>query len=153
MDQPTSLDITIRGKSIDVKRAALAAQRRIDLDTRGFKKEKYIFGDGLDFEEKIKDTVYGDYSLNENENGTAKYQTEQTSWACIYREDIKEIADDIVKTSPDVELHMTAVITMTYEEGYDLCLDVDYVNGEMHTNVSKKYYEDFDEEYEDFDEE
>ena len=154
MDQPTGIEIRIIGKSMDVKRAALAAQRRIDLDTRGFEEEKYIFGDGSDFEEKIEEAVgiLGDYNFDDNEDGTAEYHTEQESYACIEEGDIKGIAEDIVKTSPDVEFHMTAVITVTEWEGYDVCVDADYVNGELNVDVSEEYYENFDEDEEGFDE-
>lgn len=89
MDQPTNLDITIKGKTTDVKRAALVAQRRIELNTLGFDEETYSFGDGSDFEEKIADVIglLGDYSFDENEDGTAKYYTEQDSYGCIEEEE------------------------------------------------------------------
>lgn len=147
MDQPTSIEIRIVGKSMDVMRAALVAQRRIDLETEGFEECNYIFGDGSDFRAKIERAIdcFGEYSFDENEDGTAEYHTEQESYACIDKNDIKGIADDIVKVSPDVEIHMESAITITYEEGYDLCVDIDYVNGDMNVNVSEDYYDDFDE--------
>ena len=80
MDQPTNLEITITGKAEDVKRAALASQRRIDLDTRGFEENSYIFGDGSDFQVKMDEAmVLGSYDFNEHEDGNAEYSTEQDS--------------------------------------------------------------------------
>ena len=58
------------------------------------------------------------------------------------------IAEDIIKVSSDVEVHISAVITVTYSEGYDLCVDVDYVDGELNMDISEAYYEDWDEEEE-----
>ena len=153
MDQPTNLNITIKGKSDDVKRSALIAQRRIDLDTRGFKEEAYVFGDGINFETKIKGTVgiSGDWDFNfeEAEDGTAVFTTEQESYGCIEEEDIVEIAKDIIKDLPDVEIHISACITI-YDE-CDVCVDVDYVNGELKVDTSEEYYDDEedDEDYED----
>lgn len=150
MDQPTSLEIVIKGNGESVKRAALAAQRRIDLDTKGFKESAYVFGNGSDFEEKIVEaiSILGNYEYTECEDGTAEYRTEQESYGCIWEENIKEIAEDIIKVSADVEIHISAVITITYEEGYDLCVDVDYVDGELKVYSSEAYYEDWDEEEE-----
>ena len=154
MDQPTNIEIVIKGQGKDVKRAALAAQRRIDLHTNGFNESAYVFGDGSDFEEKM-DEILGDYNYNEHEDGTAEYTAEQESYACIWEEDITEIAQAIVDTSPDVEFHISAVITVTYAEGYDLCVDVDYVDGKKTVSTEEAYYEGFDEdedEDEDWDE-
>lgn len=148
MDQPTNLNITIKGKSADVKRGALAAQRRIDLDTKGFDESAYEYGDGSDFKEKLDAAIdiLGDYNFVENEDGTAEFSTEQESYGCIEEDEIKDIANDIVKVSPDSEVHITAVITATYEDGYDLCVDIDYVDGEMNVDTSEEYYDDEDDE-------
>jgi hypothetical protein len=150
MDQPTSLEITIRGKTEEVKRAALAAQRRIDLETVGFDENAYAFGDGSDFKGKLDKTLnwHGSYSLDENADGIAEYSTEQESYGCVEEKDIKEIAEDIIKVSPFVEVHISAVITITCAEGYDLCVDVDCVEGKIKVDVSEEYY-DCDEEDED----
>ena len=152
MDQPTKLQITITGNSNDVKRAALAAQRRVDLYTAGFDEKAYVFGDGSDFEEKMDDTVVV-YDYTENEDGTAEYDADQESYACIEENDIVDIANEIVKTSPDVEFHISAVITVTYADGFDLCVDVDYVDGTMSVETREDYYEDFfeDEDEDGFD--
>ena len=143
MDQPTSIEMTIKGQAEDVKRAALAAQRRIDIETKGFKESAYEYGDGSDFKTKMDDVVdvLGDYEYTENSDGTAVFSTEQESYGCIEERNIKEIADDIVKTSPNVEAHISAVITITYEEGYDLCVEADYVDGKLSVESSEEYYE------------
>lgn len=151
MDQPTNLKITITGKVEDVKRAALTSQRRIDLDTRGFVESAYIFGDGSDFKEKMDNAiVIGSCEFNEFEDGKAEYSTEQDSYGCIYEDDIKEIANDIRKVSPNVEFHIEAVITITYEEGYDLCVDIEHVGGKLTVDTSEWFYDDDDEEEEDY---
>ena len=143
MDQPTNLEITINGKTEDVKRAALASQRRIDLDTRGFTESAYIFGDGSDFKEKMDEAiVLGKYEFNEHGDGNAEYSTKQDSYGCIEEEDIKEIANDIIKVSPNVEFRIEAVITITYEDGYDLCVDAEYEGGKLTVNTSEEYYDD-----------
>lgn len=154
MDQPTNLEITIKGNSEDVMRAAIAAQRRIDLDTNGFEEGAFELGSVSDFEEKMSDAIgmLGDYKYNEKEDGVAEYTTEQESYGCVFEDDIRDIANEIIKVSPDVEAHISAVITITYEEGYDLCVDVDYEDGELSVSSSEEYYEDFDEE-DDWDEE
>ena len=56
MDQPTNIKIRIRGSEADVKRAALAAQKRIDRDTNGFREENYIFADETDLDENAAHT-------------------------------------------------------------------------------------------------
>ena len=147
MDQPTSLEIVIKGKGESVKRAAVAAQKGIDRNTRSFQESNYVFGDGSDFAEKMNIIgVLGDYTYHEKEDGTAEYTTEQESYGCIWEENIKGIADAIIEVSPDVEIHIAAVITITSSEGYDLCVDVDYVDGELSIERSEDYYEDWDEE-------
>ena len=148
MDQPTNLEIVIKGTKEDVKRAALAAQRRIDLDTKGFEESNYVFGDGSDFETKLADTIgiFGDYKYNENEDGTAEYTTVQESYGCVEEDDIVEIVKDISTASLNVEVHISAVITDTYEEDYELCVNIDYVEGEMSVDSSEEYFDDFDEE-------
>ena len=58
----------------------------------------------------------------------------------------------MIETSPGVEFYMTAVITVTYYEGYDICIDAKYVNGKLDVNVSEEYYEGFDEDEDSFNE-
>ena len=101
------------------------------------------------------DEILGGFDYNELEDGTVEYTAEQESYACIWEEDITEIAQAIIDVSPDVEFHISAVITVTYAEGYDLCVDVDYVNGEKTVRTEEDYYKGFDEDEgfdEDFDE-
>ena len=62
------------------------------------------------------------------------------------------IADDIIVAFPNVEIHISAGITITYDDGYDLCVDVDYAEGEKNVNSYRSYYEGREED-EDWDEE
>ena len=151
MDQPTNLEITITGKTEDVKKAALASQRRIDMETRGFEESAYAYGDGSDFKEKLDEAIdiLGSYGFDEKDDGTAEYSTEQESYGCVEEENIKDIANDIIKVSPNVEFHIEAVITATYEDGYDLCVDVDYTGGKLTVNTSEEYYDEEDDEEDD----
>jgi hypothetical protein len=143
MDLSTILKIKITGKKEEVKRAALASQRRIALDTRGFEESAYFFGDGSDFKVKMDEAIFfGNYEFNEHGDGNAEYSTEQESYGCTEEDDIKEIANDIIKVSSNVEFHIYALITITYEEGYDLCVDVGYEGGKLTVNTSEKYYDD-----------
>ena len=146
MDQPTNLNISIKGNVEDVKKAALAAQRRIDLNTRKFKENLYVYGDGSDFEKKMGELTVLD-------SGTVRYTTEQKSYSCISEKDIKEIAQAIIDVSPNVEAHISAVITITFAEGYDLCVNIDCKDGKMDVDVFESPYddEDWDEEDEDED--
>ena len=150
MDQPTHIEIVIKGKAKDVQRAAFAAQRRIDVNTLGFNESAYVFDDDFDFAEKM-DEIITEYSYNELNDGTAEYTIEQESYACIWEEDITEIAQAIIDISPNVEFHISAVITVTYAEGYDLCVDVDYVDGKKTVSTEEAYYEGWNED-EDWDE-
>ena len=36
---------------------------------------------------------------------------------------------------------ISAVITITYSEGYDLCVDIDYADGEMSVDTTEEYYD------------
>ena len=145
MDEPTRLEITIRGNELEVKRAALVAQRRVELDTNGFKEEMFVFGDGSDAEEKIKKAVgFGDFKFTKKEDGTVEYETEQESYGLIWQEDVEAIAEDIKKVSPNVEARISAVITTTSTDGYDLCVEVEYKNENIKVDVTEDYYEDED---------
>lgn len=135
MNQPTNLEISITGKKEDVKRAALAAQRRIDSETNSFEESTYEFGDESDFKAKMESVdMFGSYDYNEQEDGTAVFKTEQRSYGCVTEDDIKEIVHDIIKTSPNVEAHIYADITITYPEGNYLCVDMDYVYGKTNAD-------------------
>lgn len=148
MDQATNIEIRIKGLAADVKVAALVAQRRIDLDTKGFNESVYEFDNCSDFESKLDEVInmLGSYDYNESEEGMAEYSTEQESYGCIEKNDIVAIAKDIVKTSPNVEMHISSVITAYYDEGYELCVDIDYVDGKMKVDSYKEYLEDEDDE-------
>ena len=67
MDQPTYLNIVIRGTETDVKKAALAAMRRVNLETRGFNESLYAWADGMDFHERMDQifVVLGKYDLRQ----------------------------------------------------------------------------------------
>ena len=152
MDQPTNLEITIKGKAEDVKKAALAAQKRIDADTNGFDENAYVIDAVDDFEEILDEAIgmLGDYGCNELDDGTAEYHTEQESYGCIFEDDIMEIGKAIAAAAPDVEAHISAVITITYAEGYDLCVDVDYQGGELSMETLEEYYEGWEDEDDDW---
>ena len=137
MDQPTNIKITIKGKKEDVKLAALSAERRIDLETRGFKESEYVMGSEL--EKLIEKTIYF-------EGDKAVCDIEEESYACIYDSDITDIAEEIIKVAPEVEFQIAATITITFSEGYDLCVDISYVNGEMNEEIFEEYYEGWEDE-------
>lgn len=141
MDQPTKLEITIKGKELDIKRAALVAQRRIDLPTRGFKESNYEFGDGSDFESKMDGTLgkLGHYTISLKDD-VVEFTSEQESYGCTDESDVRNIAEDIVKATPAVEVHISATITVNAAEGYDIGVEIDYANGDMKVDVSEDKY-------------
>jgi len=98
MDQPTRIEMKIKGNALEVKRAANAAERRIDLYTSGFEAQTYAFGDGSDFEKRMDGIfgLFGSYTLKELENGDAEWDSEQESYGCISEEDIREIAEEMI---------------------------------------------------------
>ena len=145
MDQPTHIEITIKGTKENVKRAALSAQRRMDRDTRGFKEKDYVLGSGSSLEKMIEKAI------DDTEENQAVLNMEDESYSCIWEEDITDIAKEIIKTAPEVEFQISAVITITYAEGYDLCVDISYVDGEMNEDTYEAYYEGWEDE-EDWDE-
>ena len=150
MDEPTKLEITIRGNELEVKRAALVAQRRVELDTNGFKEEMFVFGDGSDVEEKLRKVIFlGNFKFTKKEDGVVEYETEQESYGLIWQEDVEAIAEDIKKATPSVEAKISAVITATSTDGYDLCVDVEYKNEEINVDVTEDYFEDEDIDEED----
>jgi len=154
MDQPTNLEITIKGNKLDVKRAAIAANRRIERDTRGFDENEYVFNEES-FDDQIEEIyeILGSYEINQIEANEWEFKAEQDSYGCTEENDIKEIAEEIVRSSPNVEFHISAVITTCYEDGYDLCVDVDFVNGEMNVNTFKDYFDDEEDDDEEEDDE
>ena len=139
MDQPTYLKLHITGAEQSVVKAANAAARIIEQDSP----RKY-------FEGRVQDLLKYGLRITGDSNAEFSVDMDDCYWA-IYEEDISTIADTIVQASPDVKFHLSARITMTYEEGYDLCVDIDYADGEMNVDTSEDFYE--DDEYEDEDEE
>lgn len=148
MDQPTNLEITIKGDVEAVKNAAIAMQKSIESTTRGFDENSFVVSAERDFETIMSDSIdiLGSYDFDENGDGTAEFSTEQESYGCIEEGDIKNIAKAIIAVAPTVEAHITAVITITYSEGYDLCVEVDCADGKMKVETSEEYYEDWDDE-------
>ena len=156
MDQPTTIEIRIKGDELDVKRAVLKAMARIDRDTRGFDASNYVFGDGSDFEEQMKKTlcVLGNYRIHPIENSQIEFKSVQESYGCDSDSDIKGIADAMIGVSPNVEFHIAATITADAFDGYDTYVDINYLNGELKCDVKEYHFDDeFDDEDEDEDEE
>ena len=137
MAQPTYLNLCITGTERAVAQAANAAARIIQQDSP----PKY-------FENRVKGMLEANFKATTDSNAAEFSVREECYWA-IYEEDISTIADAIVQASPDVKFHLSARITMTYEEGYDLCVDIDYADGEMSTDISEDPYEDEEDEDED----
>jgi len=140
MDQPTNLNLRITGTEQNVMKAANAAARIIKKDSPS----EY-------FEARVKNMLENNFKTTGDSDMAEFSVMEECYWA-IYEEDISAIADAIVEASPDVKFHLSACITITYEEGYDLCVDIDYADGEMTKDVSEEYYEDEEEEDEEEDE-
>lgn len=153
MDQPTSIELRIVGNEQDVKRAALSAMARINQDTNGFVESDYSFGDGSDFEKQMSNILdlAGSFNIHQKNDGQIEFESEQESYGCVYEEDIREIANAMISVSPNIEFHIEAVITIYADEGYDLCVDVNYINGKCKVKVTEEEYDDFDNE--DYDEE
>lgn len=147
MDQPTHLDITIKGTSENVKRAALAIQRRIDFYASNYTAGAYELKDDSDFNSVMdKLLVLEDYEYTEGDDGSAEYTTEQDSYELIEVEDIEGLAREIITNVPEVEFHISAVLTITYADGFDLCVDIDYADGEMNVECSEEYYDNAEDE-------
>lgn len=140
MDQPTSLELHIIGTEPNVTQAANAAARLIQQDSPS----EY-------FENRVNDMLENHFHTTKDSNMVEFSVEEECYWA-IYEEDISAIADAIAQASPDVKFHLSACITMTYEEGYDLCVDIDYADGKMSVDVSEDFYDDEEDEDEDEDE-
>ena len=150
MDQPTYLNIVIRGTETDVKKAALAAMRRVNLETRGFNESLYAWADGMDFHERMDQifVVLGKYDLRQIDDHTFEFTSMQDSYACFYQEDITSIAEAILAVTPDLEFHIVAEITITAFDGFYTDVMIDYVDGELKTDVQEMYFDDYDEECE-----
>jgi len=143
MDQPTYLEMTIKGNELDVKCASIAANRRIARDTIGFDENEYVFIE-RSFSAQIE-KIYsslGSYEFSQVEGDKWEFKAQQDSYGCIEEDDIKEIAEEIIQSSPNVEFHLSAVITTYNEDGYDLCVEIDFVNGEINVNTSEDYFDD-----------
>ncbi len=149
MDQPTHLDITVKGTSENVKRAALAIQKRIDFyaSNYNYTAGAYELNDDSDFN-SVMDNLLGleDYEYTEDDDGSAEYTTEQDSYELIEVEDIEGLAREIITNVPEVEFHISAVITITYADGFDLCVDIDYADGKMNMECSEEYYDNAEDE-------
>ena len=140
MDQPTNLNLHITGTKQNVMQAANAAVRIINRDCP----REY-------FENRVKNTLENNFKPT-GDSDMAEFSLNTESYWAVSEEDISAIADAIVQASPDVKFHLSACITITYEEGYDLCVDVDYADGEMSVDTSEEPYEDWDEDEEEDDE-
>lgn len=152
MDQPTNLAITIKGASEAVRNAAVAMQKSIAGTTSGFDENVFIVSRNFDAIMKDSIGILGNYDYCENEDGTAQFGTEQESYGCIEESDVRNIAKAIIESSQTVKAHISAVITATYGEGYDLCVEIDCADGKMKVETTKEYYEDWENDEDDFDE-
>lgn len=134
MDQPTNLELRITGTEQSVAPAAEAAARIIAKDSPS----EY-------FEQRVKNMLEGTIKATADPDIVAFALNRESYWA-VAEEDISAIADAIIQASPEVTLHLSARITMTYEEGYDTCVDINYASGERTVNVS---YDEYDAEEKD----
>lgn len=144
MDQPTYLKITVKGKIEDVRKAVVAAQKRVDLHTVGFDESKYVYESESDFKEIIDKTIglFGEYKYTELKNGTVKYAITQDRYGCVLEEDIKDIAKAITDASPNVKARIVATITSTFASGYDLRVDIKCANGKFDVDTDLLFYDD-----------
>ena len=134
MDQPTYLELHITGTEQNVAQAANFAARIINQNSP---REYFEYRVKNMLENNLKNTIDSEvveFSLN-----TESY------WA-IYEEDISQIANAIIQASSDVKFHLFARITMTYCEGYDTCVDINYASGKITIDVS---YDEYDAEEKD----
>lgn len=131
MDQPTYLKLHITGTEQSVTQAADSAARVINQNSP----REY-------FENRVKNMLEHNFKKNVDSNMVEFLLNEDCYWA-IYEEDISQIAAAIIQASPDVNFHLFARITMTYCEGYDTCVDINYASGETTINV---LYDEYDAE-------
>ena len=129
MDQPTYLELHITGTEKNVTRAADSAARVINQNSP----REY-------FETRVKNMLERNFKKNVDSNIVEFSVNEDCYWA-VYEEDISQIADVIIQASPDVNFHLFARITMTYCEGYDTCVDINYASGETTIDVSYDEYD------------
>ena len=144
--------INIKGQSEDVKRAALAAQRMIDL-RYGADENDYAYSEDLDFKSKIDEIINerGDWSYSDNE-GIAEYNTDQDHFGGILPENVEAIADGIIKTAPNVTFHIVSTLYSAYSavdedrDGENIYTGIDYVDEKK----TVKKYKDIDKKYRQF---
>ena len=86
------------------------------------------------------------YDLHPIDDNTFEFTSVQTSYCCTRKEDITDIAEAILAVTPDLEFHIVAEITMTALDGYNTDVMIDYVDGELKTDVQEMYFEYYDEE-------
>ena len=128
MDQPTYLELHITGTEQNVMQAANAAARVINQDSP----LEY-------FENRVKNMLENNFK-HTIDSDMVEFSVEEACYWAIYEEDISTIANTIVQASPDVKFHLFARITINFCEGYDTCVDIDYVSGEMTVDVSYDEY-------------
>ena len=86
--------------------------------------------------------------MHPTDDHTFEFTSEQDSYVCIYEEDITDIAKAILAVTPDLEFHIVAELTLTAFDGYNTHVIIDYVDGELKTDVREMYFDDCDEECE-----
>ena len=120
-------------------------QKRIDIYEGNYEETSYEIDDDSDFN-SVMDAlpISGYYEYDENDDGSAEYTTEQDNYALIEADDIEALAREVIHIVPSVEFHIEAVITVTFADGYDLCVDIDYVDGEMKVECSEEYYDNWE---------
>ena len=126
MDQPTYLNLHITGNKQNVIQAANAAARIIQKDSP----REY-------FENRVKDMLECNFKIM-TESNIAEFSVNEECYWAIYEEDISEIADTIIKASPDVKFHLFARITINYCEGYETCVNINYASGETSIDVTNE---------------
>lgn len=86
MDQPTNIEVTISGKSEEVKRAAIAAQKYMDSNTRGFNDAAYRIDDNNTFESILDEAIdiMGDYDFEENSGRWEQVKLQITNKIIMY---------------------------------------------------------------------
>lgn len=139
MDQPTNLKLHISGTEQNVSQAANAAVRIINQDCR----RQY-------FESRVKDMLENPFNFKKSDDSNiVEFSLDVECYWAFEEADISQIANAIIQASPDVKFHLFAQITMTYWDGYDTCVDINYSSGQTTVNVS---YDEYDDDEEDDDE-
>ena len=151
MDQPTYLDLRITGTEQDVTQAAVAAIRC----TKQYHKPEYV--------EYFVNKLLGHDSNTSTDSEPSEFlfcdlcvlrpSTDTNPAEFTFRDlcnwafdefDVDEIADAVIQASSDVELHLSARITISWYDGYDTHVYINYVSGEKTMDV---VYDEFDAEY------